>query len=96
MITYIKKTFPGTWKFLADFFEALTNKKSGHSLRKWLAVGFFWLTADVTIRYTNESNLAMVLGILTGMITALVITYTVGNHQDQKLNKPIDEGSKEA
>lgn len=83
---FLKKHFPGTWKFLADFFEAMNNKKSGHSLRKWLAVGFFWLMADLSLQYTTSENLTIVLGIHAGMITSLVITYSVANHAEQKLN----------
>lgn len=85
MFDFMKKSFPGTWKFIADFFEALNGNRKGHSLRKWLAVGFFWLCAVVTIRYTTSENLEGVLVILTSMITALIITYSVSNHADNKL-----------
>lgn len=80
--------FPKTFKkaiiFIEDFLKALDNKPDGHSMRKWLAVGFFWLTAVVTLKYTDSNNVTVVLGILTGMITALVITYTVGNSKSKK------------
>lgn len=87
MLTWLKTTFPGTFKFLADFFRAMDNGKGGSSLRKWLAVGFFWLTAKVTIQYTSTDNLAVVLGILTGMIVSLVITYTVGNIKEKGMDQ---------
>jgi hypothetical protein len=83
---FLKKNFPGTWNFFLDFFEAMNNKKSGHSLRKWLAVGFFWIMADLSIQYTTSDNLAVVLGIHAGMITSLIITYSVANHAEKKLN----------
>lgn len=89
----LEKYAPGTLKFFIDFFEAMNNKKSGHSLRKWLAVGFFWLVAECVFKFTTSENLAVVLGILTGMITALVITYTAGNIQEKKIdnsNNPLD------
>lgn len=90
---FLKKHFSGTWKFFGDFFEAMNNKKSGHSLRKWLAVGFFWLMATVCLRYTTSENLDVVLTILAGMITSLVITYSVGNYAHQKLKSTTDEES---
>lgn len=77
------RTFKKTISFIQDFLRALDNRPGGHSMRKWLAVGFFWLTAVVTLRYTDSNNVTVVLGILTGMITALVITYTVGNSKSK-------------
>lgn len=91
--TFFKKNFPGTWKFITDFLDALNSQKKGHSLRKWLAVGFFWLTAVVTIEYTDKDNVEGVLVILTSMITALIITYSVSNHANEKLNKNNDGSS---
>ena len=81
----IKKLIPGTFKFFTDFFDAMNNKKSGHSLRKWLAVGFYWIMLTLSLRYTDQTNLVPVLGIHAGMITALVITYTAGNIQQSKV-----------
>lgn len=89
----LEKYAPGTYKFFCDFFEALTNKKSGHSLRKWLAVGYFWVMAELSVRYTTPENLSAVLTINAGMVTALVITYTAGNIQEKKIdaaNNPLD------
>lgn len=85
-----KSKLPGTFKFLTDFFDAMNNRKSGHSLRKWLAVGFYWIMASLSFKYTDETNLVPVLGIHAGMITALIITYTAGNIQERKLepNEP--------
>lgn len=90
MISLIKKLCPGTFKFLSDFFKAMSTENGGHSLRKWLAVGFFWLVSVCVFRYTNTDNVVLVLAALTAMITALVITYSVSNHQANKLeaNKP--------
>lgn len=66
------------------FISGLDNKPDGMSLRKLLAVGFFWITAVLCIRYTDKDNLVMVITILTGMITALIITYTVGNYKERE------------
>lgn len=71
-------------KFGQDFLAALSNEKGGHSLRKLLAVGCFWVMTLVTLRYTSETNIEVVLGIYSALITALVITYTAGNIKQQK------------
>lgn len=92
MTDWLKKNFPGTFKFLADFFRAMDNGKGGSSLRKWLAVGFFWLTVKVTLQYTDKDNLVVVLGILTGMITALVITYSVANIKEKGMEQSKSPG----
>lgn len=93
MNKWFKNKLPGTHNFLIDFFEAMNNKNSGHSLRKWLAVGFFWLMAEVTLRYTTDQNVTAVLTILAGMITALIITYTAGNIAQQKVDKVIKDST---
>lgn len=67
---------PDTYAFFKNFFLALNNKQEGHSLKKWLSVGFFWLVAICVFRYTDKDNVEGVLVILTSMITALVITNT--------------------
>lgn len=74
-------------KFAQDFLKAMTNDGSGHSLRKWLAVGCFWVLAKVCISYTNKDNLVLVITCLSSLITALVITYTVGNVSEKKIDK---------
>ncbi len=71
---WIKKNMPDTYSFFKNFFLAMNNKQEGHSHKKWLAVGFFWLCAVCVFRYTTEGNVEGVLIILTSMITALVIT----------------------
>lgn len=95
MRNILLKYFPGTFKFLDNFFEAMSNNKAGHSLRKWLAVGFWWIMFTLSVEYTTTENLTPVLTIHTGMITALVITYTAGNIQEKKLdnlpNKPTQD-----
>lgn len=73
---WVKKNMPDTYAFFKNFFLALNNKKEGHSLKKWLSVGFFWLVAICVFRYTDKDNVEGVLVILTSMITALVITNT--------------------
>lgn len=74
--------------FFQNISRSLDNFAGGYSLRKLLAVGFFGLAAYVTIRYTDKDNMVAVLTILTGMVTALAVTYTVGNHHEKKLNQP--------
>lgn len=85
----LKKYVPGTFKFLTEFFEAMNNRKGGHSLRKWLAVGFYWLMWLLSLEFTTPENLVAVLTIHAGMITALIITYTAGNIQQQKIDNNI-------
>ena len=90
-LSTLKEKFPNTLQFIADFFNALSNKSNGHSLRKWLAVGFFWLTFKLSLEHTNSENLVIVLGIHVGMISTLIITYTVSNHQEKLLGKNNNE-----
>jgi hypothetical protein len=85
MIQWFKTNMPGTYKFIVDFLEALSNNNKGHSLKKLLAVGFFWLSAICVFRYTDKDNVEVVLAILTSMITALVITNTVSKYKVDKL-----------
>lgn len=73
--------------FITEFINSMNNKKEGHSLRKWLAVGSFWLMALVIYKYTNPDNLSTVITVLSGLITALIVTYTVGNNWEQNINK---------
>jgi hypothetical protein len=97
MVTnFLKKYFPGTARFSEGFFNAMDNNSGPYSqsLRKWLAVGFFWLCASLAFKYTDKDNLSVVLGIFTAMITSLVITYTVGNISEKKIDnnpKPTSE-----
>lgn len=91
MSKWIKNNIPGTYNFFVDFFEAMNNKSTGHSLRKWLSVGFFWIIAEISFKFTNPDNLISVLTILAGMVTALTVTYTVGNTVQHKINKKSKE-----
>lgn len=96
MIQWFKKTFPDTYEFIRNFFKALNNKSEGHSLRKWLAIGFFWLIGATVLKYTDTNNLVSVITVLSGMITTLIVTYTVGNYQEKKLEKlPKEDGKQE-
>ena len=78
---------PTLYTFLKGFFGATDNKPGGQSLRKWLAIGFFWLTASLSVEYTDKDNLVSVITVHTAMITALMITNTAGNYYDKKLDK---------
>lgn len=83
----IRQYFPKTFDFFSDFFEAMNNKPTGHSLRKWLAVGFYWIMFKISLDFTTAENIVLVLGVHGGMVTTLIITYTVGNNADQKLKQ---------
>ena len=87
MINLIRKYMPTLYTFLKGFFGATDNKPGGQSLRKWLAIGFFWLTASLSVEYTDKDNLVSVITVHTAMITALMITNTAGNYYDKKLDK---------
>ena len=78
---------PTLYTFLKGFFGATDNKPGGQSLRKWLAIGFFWLTASLSVEYTDKDNLVSVITVHTAKITALMITNTAGNYYDKKLDK---------
>lgn len=87
MINLIRKYVPTLYTFLKGFFGATDNKPGGQSLRKWLAIGFFWLTASLSVKYTDKDNLVSVITVHTAMITALIITYSASNYQEKKLDK---------
>lgn len=72
---------------LDNFVKGLDNNAGGMSLRKLLAVGFFWLTCALCIRYTDKDNVVAIVTILTSMITALIITYTVGNIKEKGMEQ---------
>jgi hypothetical protein len=90
MISWIKKTFPDTYEFIRNFFKALNNKAGGHSLRKWLSIGVFWVLSVICIRYTDVNNAVSMATVLAGLIVSLIVTNTVGNHYDKKLEKLED------
>jgi uncharacterized membrane protein len=85
MGNWFKRNMPGIYKFITDFLGGLSNRPGGQSLRKLLAVGFFWITAILCLRYTDATNLIAVITILCSMITSLVVTYSVSNYKEQKL-----------
>lgn len=87
MIQWFKKTFPDTYEFIRNFFKALNNRSEGHSLRKWLAIGFFWLTSVVVLRYTDSNNVVSIITVLSGMITTLIVTYSVSNYKEKQIAK---------
>ena len=90
MISLIKKYVPTVYTFLKGFFGATDNKPGGQSLRKWLSIGFFWLFCTLCVEFTDKDNLISVITVIASMITALIITYTAGNIQEKKLDKPKD------
>lgn len=71
-------------EFAQGFLKAMDNRFLGHSLKKWLAVGIYWLIVVLCLRYTDASNLEVVLGILSG----LMLTLMGLNVADKKVNTP--------
>lgn len=82
---------PDTYEFIRNFFKALNNRPGGHSLRKWLSIGVFWILAEICIRYTDPNNAVSMATVLSGLITTLMITNTVGNHYATKIEKTNKE-----
>ena len=97
MIKWFKSTFPDTTEFIRNFFKTMNNKAEGHSLRKWISVGCFWILAKICVMYTDNTNVVSVATVISSLITALIITNTVGNYQEKKLDKlpniPTDAGA---
>ena len=77
--------------FVSNFIAAMDNTALGHSLKKWLAVGTFWLLTYVTAKFTNKDNLAVVLGILSGLITALMGINTYANLANKDTTNTVTE-----
>ncbi len=71
-------------EFGNNFLSALTNSKSGHSLKKWLAIGTFWLMCKVVLDHTNDDNLVTVAGILSGLIVTLMGINQAGKYFSRK------------
>ena len=71
-------------KFAKDFFGALDNLPGGHSLKKWLAVGMYWLVWYVTMTFTNEHNVIEVMLIHSGNMLILAGVYTYSNLKKEK------------
>jgi xanthine/uracil permease len=93
---WLQVNIPDSYEFVRNFFKALNNKSEGHSLRKWLSIGFFWLVGTLVVEYTDNNNVVSVITVLCGMITSLVVTYTVGNYKEKQITaKPPENGSPE-
>lgn len=84
---WMSANMPDTYEFVRNFFKALNNRPGGHSLRKWLAIGVFWILVEISIRYTDPNNAVSMATVLAGLITTLTITNTVGNHYDKKVEQ---------
>ncbi len=69
-------------EFAEGFLKAMDNHFLGHSLKKWLTVGIFWLMVVLCLRYTDPTNLVVVLGILSGLLLTLMGL----NVADKKVN----------
>jgi len=81
-------------KFINDFLVAMDNSKNGHSLKKWLAVGFFWIIAKVTIENTNEHNLLEVIIALSTTLLTLAGIYTMYDFKNKKLDAQVNKDNK--
>jgi hypothetical protein len=68
--------------FIKNFFGGLNNSRLGHSLKKWLAIGTFWLMSIVVIKYTTSENLFEIVGTLA----TLIVTLMGVNVYDKKTN----------
>lgn len=92
MRNFLEKNMPGTLEFFQGFFGAMSNKTGSQSVRKWLAVGVYWIIFVITLRYTDKSNLIAVLTIHSSTFLSLVITYSVSTHKtkvlESKANPP--------
>jgi len=69
-------------EFGQGFLKAMNNELLGHSLKKWLAVGIFWLIVESVLRFGTSTNLEGVLVILSGLILTLMGL----NVADKKVN----------
>lgn len=87
---WLTKNMPDTYQFIRNFFKALNNLPGGHSLRKWLGIGTFWVLAVICVRYTDNNNAVSMATVLSGLIVSLMVTNTVGNHYEKKLEKAED------
>lgn len=72
-------------QFIQSFFKSMENSPEGHSLRKWLSVGCFWLIVFLTVRNTTSENLEWVLWILSPTMLAFAGLYTWGNIKEKQI-----------
>lgn len=73
--------------FIKNFLSGLNNSRLGHSLKKWLAVGTFWLMFIVVLKYTTSENLFEIVGTLA----TLIVTLMGVNVYDKKINSTPKE-----
>lgn len=78
-------------QFALDFLLAMHNNALGHSLRKWMAVGCFWLIAVVVYMHTTSENLEWVLGILCPTMLAFAGLYTWGNIKERQIKNATEQ-----
>lgn len=86
VIQWFKTTFPGVYKFFSDFFNGMNNKKEGHSLKKWLTVGFFWLIVHLCEKNTTPENLEYIITALLTALLTLAGVYTYNNLKNKKMD----------
>lgn len=86
---YIMKQ--GIKEFIIDFFKTMNNSPEGHSLRKWLAVGCFWIISVVVYMHTTSENLEWVLGILCPTMLAFTGLYTWGNIKERQIKNATEQ-----
>jgi len=85
-LKWLKETFPGVYKFFSDFFKGMNNKEEGHSLKRWLTVGMFWLIFHITEENTTAENLEYVLAIHVTAMLSLAGIYTYSNIKTKRLD----------
>jgi hypothetical protein len=73
--------------FVDGFLNGMTNERGGHSMKKWLAVGFFWLIFCLCMKFTDASNLSIIVGILIGAVLTLMGINQLGKQTMKKLDQ---------
>ena len=78
-------------EFGKGFLKAMNNELAGHSLKKWLAVGIFWLIVESVLRFGTSTNLEGVLVILSGLILTLMGLNVADKKVNNVLTPPKEE-----
>ena len=78
-------------EFVVDFLKMMNNSPEGHSLRKWMVVGFFALIFKVTDDYTTSENLEWVLFILSSTMLTFEGLYTWANMKEKQIKNATEQ-----
>lgn len=82
--------------FINNFLGALRDLPGSMSVKKLIAILVALVYAISSLRFTNSENLAVVLGVHAGLITALIITHAVyktKNPTDPAVTKPAEDAA---